>query len=180
MPPADKPTTSYEGTGTFRPAPPVPSAVGPGGEPGQEFRDLLRRRLITIAIISLFPSGIAAVLVTPDFLRAGDQWVSLAFFWFLVAIPATGLVVLLCWRSISLRGLRVMELIALGLLVAASVFDAHRMLANNRELAIFARLGEVVVSIPPYTWQLYYPDRSSSLPPGTASTGWPCWSVTVW
>ena len=37
------------------------------------------------------------------------------------------------------------------------MFDARRALAGNRELAIFARLGELVVSIPPDTWQLYYP-----------------------
>ncbi len=129
LPLPGEPTTSYEGTGTFRPAPPVPSAVGPGVEPSADFRNLLRSRWTTISVIGLCLSGVVTAIVTPMHIREGS-WRALAFFWVLVAIPAAVLVVLRSRPTISLRTLRAGELIVLGLLAGAHIYHTHLTLGR--------------------------------------------------
>jgi serine/threonine-protein kinase len=105
-----------------------------------------------MAVIGLCTSGVVAPIATPFLVRTGD-WKYLAFFWLLVALPAAVIVVLRSRRAMSLRALRIVELTVVVVLVGAHVFDTYYSLVRQRQGAVFAKLGEVVVSLPPHAYR---------------------------
>jgi hypothetical protein len=175
-PPPGGPTTSYQGTGTFRPAPPVPGVVGPAIELSQELRDQLRRRLTLLAVISLCAIGVVAVVLTPGLIR-GKDWRYLFIVWFLTALAAAWTAALRRRREMSLRELRGIELVTVGVIVAFLSEEMFYTLFDQRLGAIFARLGqgEHVMQLGPLWFQQQGPQTVTSY-----QYYWLIWVLSGW
>lgn len=145
--PQGEPTTPYEGTAAFRPAPRLPSDTGPATEPTAELQALLRQRLKTAAVISLCAAVVATAILTPGLIHHRN-WKYVACFCLLVAAAAAFLLVLRNRRVITLRGLRAIELAALGILASVLTWNSCNFLFVEREAALFARLADARVGVP--------------------------------
>lgn len=142
MPERGEPTTSYEGAGTFRPAPLMPWVTGPAAEPTAELKTLLRKRMLMMIVIGLCGSVVVTATLTPGFIYDRSWKYHLACFWLLDVLATAAILVLRSRREISLRGLRAIELGALGILVAVLTWHTCNLLIGDRGAAIFARLAE--------------------------------------
>src|SRR5262245_46474776 len=173
--PRGEPTTSFDATGAFRPAREVPSETNPAADSTQELPALLRWRLALLSLICLCTVAPFAVILTPFYIRDGS-WRYLVVVWFGTALATTGTFVLRSRRLLSLRSLRIIELVAFGLVVGYLTFEMYHSLFHRRFGAIYARLGEseIPMQLKPVPFLKQEPYWTLTL------KSWTMWALSGW
>src|SRR5436190_746783 len=114
-----EPTRSYDAD---RPRTAPRLAAGSGTEPSQELQALLRRRLTLLARIYLCTGVLFLGILAPFLVHEKNREV-LAQMYVLVVLPVVGMVLIRRRAVYSLRVLRLMELVTLGVLVSVLLWS---------------------------------------------------------